>query len=245
VSRKDLSRTVIEGGRYYHNSYLRRASNGVERATTREWLDRVTVDLDDAEASAPAPRKRVPKLFHDKLGPAKRWLRSQIGRSWAKVYSELSAKFDSRTVAGHHVVHDHMLQWVVRYDDVDRFRYPRHFELVIDKRGILREPMWLGRSMDSLERDVLDWANQRVCALTYRGWWWFRRDGIGGPCFTTWKCDKPHHYDLVTGHKRGGSYHAFRYLSEGPMSRGQVRYIERLPPNLRGRLVIESPWPSR
>src|SRR4051812_4716895 len=112
VARKDLSRTVIEGGRYYRNCYFRRASHGIERATTREWLDRVNVDLDEADASAPPARPRVHKEFHDKLMPAHRWLVAQVGRPWSKVFSELSARFDTRTVAGRHVVHDHMLRWV-------------------------------------------------------------------------------------------------------------------------------------
>ena len=242
MSRKNLSRTVIEGGRYYHNCFLRRASNGQERATTREWLDRVAVDLEEAEESAPSPRKRVYKMFHDRLGPAKRWLLSQVGRPWAKVYSELCAKFDTRTVAGRHVVHDHMLHWVRRYDDVDRFQRWHRFELVIDKQGILRKPMYLGRSYEHLERDVLAWANQRVCSLTSRGWWWFRREGIGASCEGRWRCGKPHHFNLVTGHKHGGTHHAFRYVSVGPVSRGQLRYMERLPADLRARLVIASPW---
>lgn len=244
MSRKDLSRTVIEGGRYYRNSFFRRASHGDERATTREWLDLVINDLDEADASAPPARRRIGKMFHDKLAPAMRWLRSQVGRPWTHVYSELCSKFDSRTVAGRHVVQDHMLRWVVRHDAVDRFRYPRSFELMIDRHGVLREPTCLGRSYSALTRDVLGWANGRVCALTFRGWWWFRREGIGEPCPTPWKCGQRHH-ELVTGDRRGGRYHGFRLLSEGAMSRGQARYLERLPPELRDRLVIASPWRSR
>ena len=63
MSRKNLSRTVIEGGRYYFNSYQRRASHGIERATTREWLDRVAVDLDEADARSAPPRPKVGKQF--------------------------------------------------------------------------------------------------------------------------------------------------------------------------------------
>ena len=141
MARKDLSRTVIEGGRYYSNCWERRASHGIERATTREWLDRVAVDLDEADATLPPPRKRVYKMFRDKLAPAHRWLVAQVGRPWSKVYSELCARFDTRTVAGRHVVHDHMLQWVRRYDDVQwRWWRSRYYDLVIDRHGILRKP---------------------------------------------------------------------------------------------------------
>jgi hypothetical protein len=138
VARKDLSRTVIEGGRYYSNCYFRRASHGTERATTRAWLDRVLVDLDEADESVPPPRPRVGKVFYDKLAPAQRWLVAQVGRPWDKVYSDLCAAFDTRTVAGRHVVHDHMLPWVRRWDVPSP--YWRRFELVIDEHGILRKP---------------------------------------------------------------------------------------------------------
>lgn len=115
MARKDLSRTVIEGGRYFRNCWERRASHGVERASTRAWLDQVVVDTDEAEESVPPPIRHVGKSFRDKLGPAQRWLASQVGRPWSKVFSELCAKFDTRTVAGRHVVYDHMLDWVNRH----------------------------------------------------------------------------------------------------------------------------------
>ena len=139
MARKDLSRTVIEGGRYYHNTYFRRASNRTERATTREWLDRVAVDLDEADETVPPLRPRVSKMFFDKLGPAHRWLVAQVGRPWNKVYSELCARFDTRTVAGRHVVHDHMLHWVRQPGELHRY-YSRRYELVVDRHGILRKP---------------------------------------------------------------------------------------------------------
>lgn len=240
MSRKNLSRTVIEGGRYYSNCYFRRASNGDERATTLEWLDRVRVDLEEAEASVPEPRKRVGKMFRDKLAPAQRWLRAQVGRPWSKVYAELRAKFDSRTVAGRHVVEDHMLRWVFRHDEIQRFRYRSRYDVMVDAHGILREPMWHGRAYAKLVREVDAWARGRLCALTFRGWWWFRKEGIGEPCVISWKCGHRRHHHLLEG-----SFHAFRYTPVGAMSAGQVRYLERLPPDLRDPLVVASPWTKR
>lgn len=240
MSRKDLSRTVIEGGRYYSNSYFRRASNGDERASTREWIERVRADIEEAEGSLPLPRKRVGKMFHDKLAPAQRWLRSQVGRPWSRVYAELRAKFDSRTVAGRHVVEDHMLTWVIRHDDVERFRYRSRFQLVIDAHGILREPMWNGRSYAKLAREVVAWASGRVCARTFRGWWWFRKEGSGAECAMPWKCRQRPHYEVRDGRAYRTFFHAIQYVPLGGMSAGQVRYLERLPPDLRGPLVVAS-----
>ncbi len=236
MSRKDLSRTVIEGGRYYHNCYFRRASHAVERATTRAWLDRVAVDLDEADETAPPPRPRVHKLFRDKLGPAKRWLASQVGRPWDKVYADLCAQFDTRTVAGRHVVHDHMLHWVRRYDDIVPYR--ARFELVIDAHGILRAPSWLGRSWRQLRRDADAFARGRFAASTHAGWWWWRRAPVGKRCTATawWKCPEKAHYDLA-----GTTYHAFRLVADAPLTRGQLHFLERLPSDLRRWIVIPSP----
>jgi len=221
VSRKNLSRTVIEGGRDFYNSWQRRASSADERASTREWLSRVMVDAEEAEATAPPRRRPVRKSFHDKLGPAQRWLASQVGRPWDKVYSELCARFDTRTVAGRHVVHDHLLHWVLRNGDPQP--YYRRYDLVVDAHGILRKPYWFRRSYAKLRAKALTWAARRRCALTLRGWWWFRlqRTGVGTPEFrATW-------------------------VGIAPMTRADVRYLHRLPPELRKEFVIPDPQPSR
>jgi hypothetical protein len=235
VARKNLSRTVIEGGRSYYNSWSRRASHGVERATTREWLDRVAVDLDEADATAPPARKRVHKQFHDKLGPAYRWLASQTGRPWSKVYSDLCARFDTRTIAGRHIVFDHMLLSVTRHDDPN-FNHRRD-DLVIDAHGILRKTAGFGRSYKAIRAEVLEWAAGRVCAKTCRGWWWFRREPIGSPCHRI-------HCELQGQHFWVAelAYHGLRLTSAGAMKPKHVRYLERLPRQLGSRLVIPSPW---
>ena len=239
MARKDLSRTVIEGGRYYNNSWTRRASHGIERATTRAWLDRIALDLDDADATIVATRPHVFKDFRDKLAPAYRWLVSQIDRPWSKVYAELCARFDTRTVAGRHVVHDHMLRWVRR--EHEPIRYYGRYDLVIDAHGVLRRRRWLGRSYEQLHADLQAWSAGRVCALTYRGWWWFRREGVGAPCSVHGAaCSRATHHELA-----GMRYHAMVITADRPMSRRQIRRLASLPESVRAWLVIASPWPAR
>ena len=233
MARKDLSRTVIEGGRYYYNAYSRRASHRTERATTRAWLDRVSVDLDEADELAPPSRPRVRKQFYDKLSPAKRWLEAQVGRPWDKVFADLCASFDTRTVAGRHVVHDHLLQWVRRWDVPSPYR--RRFELVIDEHGILRKPWWVGVSHKLLRARLIAWSGGRFAASTYRGWWWFTKEAIGPRCDRPWQCARRH--DTVGDH----AYHAVRFVGVGAVSRGQRAYLERLPADLRDVVVIASP----
>ena len=233
MARKDLSRTVIEGGRRYYNSYRRRASHRTERATTRTWLDRVSVDVDEADDTVPPARPRVAKQFYDKLGPAQRWLEAQVGRSWDKVYADLCAAFDTRTIAGRHVVHDHMLQWVRQWDVPAPYR--TRFELVIDEHGILRKPAWFGVTFKKLRARLLAWSGGRVAASTYRGWWWFVRQPIGPYCERPWQCARRHY----TVDDR--AYHAVRFVGVGALSRGQRAYLDRLPADLRSQLVIASP----
>jgi len=240
VSRKDLSRTVIEGGRYYHNCFFRRASHGMERATTRDWLDRVGNDVDEAEASSPEPIWRVHKMFRDKLGPAHRWLVAQVGRPWDKVHSELRQRFDTRTTAGRHVVEDHMIAWVRRYDEI-RY-YTTRYDLVIDRYGILRKPLYK-RKRKKDKKAIRAWAANRVCALTYRGWWWFERTPLGR-CETS-ACREEHHHIKMLDSWETQRYHELTLVSHGPMTRGDRRQLDRLPAHERAKLVIASPWPAR
>ncbi|HEV8245813.1 MAG TPA: hypothetical protein VGP93_08590, partial [Polyangiaceae bacterium] len=96
MATKNLARTVIEGGRARYNRFRRRHSNGVER-THAHVLERElcrACELDDVVFE---PREHVQRGFHDKLGPARRWLCSQVGRPWDKVRGELFMRFDART----------------------------------------------------------------------------------------------------------------------------------------------------
>jgi len=233
VARKDLSRTVIEGGRRYSNCYFRRASHGDHRATTREWIDRVSVDLDAADDSDPPPLRRVYKQFHDKLGAAQRWLAAQVGRPWDNVYADLCALFDTRTIAGRHVVHDHMLGWVRRWDVPPPYR--QRFELVIDPHGILREQTYRGMSYWKVHERALAWAAGRVAASTYRGWWWFRKEAISERCDRPYRCERKHY--TVDGFH----FHGVRFVGLGALTRGELGFLHALPFDLRSKIVIASP----
>lgn len=171
MSRKNLSRTVIEGGRYHRNQFARNHSHRVERATTRAWLDSARADAEEAEFSAPPERPRVRKEFYDKLAPAMRWISRQVGRSWNAVYSELCATFDRRTIAGAHIVDAHMLASVWRGDLSSRVGR-RHF--FVDTHGILRRHWMYGRSWSKLIEELAAWTQGRRAANTSKGWWWFR-----------------------------------------------------------------------
>jgi hypothetical protein len=133
MSTKNLARTILERGRGAAG-WGRRADNRSERAKTRQVL----ADLRDADASddllLPLTRKRN-RFLGDKLGAPERWLASHVGRPWDKVRSELFARFDTRTLAGRHIVFDHMLPWVADHPRQGCGCAPK---FVVDRHGILR-----------------------------------------------------------------------------------------------------------
>ncbi len=130
MATKNLARTVIEGGRYGWSQDDARLETRRERHRSKMLLHG-TGDLD---GSAFPRRGSFPVLQRDKLGPVTRWLLSNSGRPWRKVYAELVAKFDTRTIAGGHLVFNHMLSDIAAEGaaDADRRRF------VIDRHGILR-----------------------------------------------------------------------------------------------------------
>ena len=137
MATKNLARTVIEGGRYHGNTTDRRASNGVQRRRVRR-VAAALVSGTDADFAIFPVRKVVWRDFHDKLGPAKRWLASQVGRPWDKARSDLFARFDIRTTPGRHIVFDHLLPEVEAPIDLGGL-FRRRPDYVVDRRGILRK----------------------------------------------------------------------------------------------------------
>ena len=75
MSTKNLSKTVIEGGRVRSNKWDRRHSSRAERAKTRKYLANLKKDLEFSENESQPKRDKVYKEFDDKLGPIFRWLR--------------------------------------------------------------------------------------------------------------------------------------------------------------------------
>lgn len=53
------------------------------------------------------------KSFNEHLNPLKGWLRSVVGKSWDKSYSELRQKFDARSVINNHIL-QHLWSYVER-----------------------------------------------------------------------------------------------------------------------------------
>ncbi len=129
----------MEGGRHRVNKRWRKQSYRTERAAERRYV-RLALRGDDPDECIGRPwRPKVYKGFDDKLAPAARWLRSRAGRPWAEVEGEIFRTFDTRSLAGRHIVFGHLLpppwnnprdgSWVVCFT-VGRFW--------VDEAGVLR-----------------------------------------------------------------------------------------------------------
>lgn len=65
------------------------------------------------------------KDFTDKLGPLTRWLNSQVGRNWDRVYSEIKQAFPNTNKQNHHLLDTHLLGYVNRNAILERAKKGR------------------------------------------------------------------------------------------------------------------------
>lgn len=136
MSKKNLSRSAIEGGRTKSNKDDRAQSNRKQRASEREFINRVKVNDEYGDDRQVNARRKVYKEFDDKLGPLYRWLRSHVGQPWDEVRSKAVKTYDSRTTAGRHILYDHLFSSVQVVPEPDvRWQYR---DFYVDTDGVLR-----------------------------------------------------------------------------------------------------------
>lgn len=177
MSKKNLSKTIIEGGRTKSSKYDRRESLRTTRTTVRCKL-RSCSDYDELEL----PKRMqfsdtwFDEKFDDKLGPLKRWIGSQVGRSWDSIYSEIKEKFDTRTTPGRHVVYDHLFHYV----DVKGLESRKYADYYVDSAGILRENESSWRHTRARHRAIwrerdqaFAWLNRRKIGQVGQYYYWF------------------------------------------------------------------------
>ena len=137
MSTKNLSRTIIEGGRCGHYKSEVHACARSERSELRTHLRSLALDPELEEDLTHPKRQPVSPCFSDKLRPIYRFLDSKIGKNWDGVRSELFQKFDTRTTPGRHVLFDHLLRDVDEGKSGELLWYPRRY--VVDAEGVLRK----------------------------------------------------------------------------------------------------------
>ena len=146
MSTKNLARTPLEAGHYDGKNQRRNGKNHAPRRTVRQQERQAekAYEPEDMDFHVDEPSTRTRNS--DKLGAVKRWIMSQCGRPWNKVYSEIAERFDFNTMAGRHILL-HLKQYVdFGYDHELYSRWrggPREFPsrwspCYVDKNGLLQ-----------------------------------------------------------------------------------------------------------
>lgn len=100
MATKNISRTVIEGGRTKSWKDYARSSKRKFRKINKKYCHNY-----DDNIISPAKDCRYNKRHFqtDHLNPLFRFLTSRVGKNWNDIYSEICQKFDDRTIAGQHI----------------------------------------------------------------------------------------------------------------------------------------------
>lgn len=114
MATKNLARTPLEAGNTPAFQRERREDRRWVRRESRAFCHRVRRDMEVWEADVPPLSSEVkcrsyPDQKHDdKLSAVNAWVAAQAGRRWDDVYSEIRRRFDTRTLAGWHIVDAHL-----------------------------------------------------------------------------------------------------------------------------------------
>ena len=262
MSTKNLARTIIEGGRNNSNKWDRRNSHAENRASLRNYMKEVTLDPERYDEYDIEPTQHVGKEFSDKLGPIYRWLHRQIGRPWDEVRADVAVQFDTRTTAGRHIVHDHMLK-SVQVGPEPQYRYSSNpddpttsysdNDYYVDDDGILQKKRYLGRKRyrayektpDFNTSQLANWLSGRCVGRVGDRFFWFvpvtkgKKHPHGGHARdwrTQWGRPKGNYYYY------GSTGLRWEYMSEETIykrdSVGQRVYQDELDENGRRRLIV-------
>lgn len=180
MATKNLARTVIEGGRTHHHKFERRRRTRRDRHRGRAVAALIARNPDDEGVFL--PRQTLMRWHFDRLSAAERWLGSFVGQPWNSVRAQIARNFDTRTVAGRHIVFDHLLP-SVRGSGSTR-AHTVQFE--IDRGGVLRacRTVWPYRAQRRDARraararaDALLWLNGRRVGRRGAHLFWFESTG--------------------------------------------------------------------
>ena len=181
MSKKNLSRTVTEGGS--RTKWDRHMSHKEERMRERAYLREVKADLDNYYEYDIEGIRPIHKDYSDKTGPIFRWLESQIGRPWNDVNSEIANKFRD-----HPHIHNYLAgcvsksldepvkPWCTVPDDPTTSRHPHDY--YVDDAGILQKKRYVKRQYHEKvpkfdTNRLANWLNGRVIGQVGADLYWF------------------------------------------------------------------------
>src|SRR5262245_30944960 len=121
--RKDMSKVVTERPREGHYLASRKTRLRIRRYDPEKVYDDLPLRVSGSRNkhlvnARKQTRSRYDEVKHfsDLIGPLQRFLRSNVGRPWDDVYSEMKRSLDSRKVTGQHIF-DHV-KWEVELHPV-------------------------------------------------------------------------------------------------------------------------------
>lgn len=157
---------MLEAGQWRSGWRLEKGANRAERNEARMRLGAARRDPELVEQLHIRPRDHLGKDFGpDKLGAAERWLLAQVGRPWAKVEGEIRSRFDTRSLAGRHLVFDHLLPGCHRRPD-SGWTVNGRFVFFVDRHGFLRARQRVSTKRPAkVRRETVDWLADRKIGI--------------------------------------------------------------------------------
>lgn len=200
MATKYLGRTALEGGRVGYYKYLVEKEKRSIRASMRTFNKKSQEDGFADEVSTPLPRPIGKRGYQtDKLNAVWAYLVGRCGEPWDTVRSELVQQLNTDTLAGRHVLYDHVLKQVTPLTAHD----VEYADFVVDSNGLLQEGPWRLRRRSTRQYlsgknltmgqgqwlvdhvrgkgvkrvgDVLYWASPVAWRPYYR--WWRSKDTV-------------------------------------------------------------------
>lgn len=257
MATKNLARTVLEGGRTGYEKFGRNYATRQQRRQTREYLIRVQSDPEYYLEEKEPERKKIFDGFTDKLEPVKRFLASRVDKSWPETKSLIKEKFDDRSLAGWHVVYQHIYRDIAPTINVFQCEYYIGFyDYYIDEENILRKVHRPNRKYKSLsneeqtrlellKREIIKWLDYRKIGFVDGVLYWF--DGGGKDRVKiTWD-----HYAANYLSYDGGYFPyegcpdnyilRYRFNQSAKLTAEEVNYFRNLPEKFQKNILENSP----
>jgi len=183
MSTKRLRKTILEGGRVKSCRMNEHYNTKSERAAVRAEMSKAAHDF-EYDVDVPE-RKKDFREFTDKLKPVYRFLDSKVGKGWNNIRSEIAEKFDVRSLAGHHIVNQHMFASIKGAGHQETSSEYGYYNYYVDDRGIFRKAVRKAekfrynyyRDRQDFIKDksqkVVEWLNRNKVGMVGGVLFWF------------------------------------------------------------------------
>ncbi|MBI4142360.1 hypothetical protein HY480_00620 [Candidatus Uhrbacteria bacterium] len=238
MAKKDLARAALEAGNQQEYQNVRRTLRRRHRHEAKAYCRLVARDPERAEAMVEpiAPEHRQPDacwasdMHGDKTGGVSRWLATFVGKRWDDVYSEVRRRFDVRTLAGWHVVTQHIIGMFAR----EGSHQAAYREYIIGYDGIVRrnDERFRWRSTATpratvTESELFEWlAGRKIAECGPRSFWIVPTSASRTYVEQHRRSDWLRKQDVVDEYR----VHVSRYRQDRPLNREERAFFERLTP---------------